>query len=796
MASSSAKGGLTIAKSAAERLHAFGVRHHGPGCARSLLGALDALDPEMVLIEGPADASPLLTFAARPGLVPPVALLLYAERSPEHAVFYPFADWSPEWQAMQWAARRDRPIRFIDLPAQHKLAALVAAEAEVSQREGAESSADDRETGDASTTTPAETAEDRVASMIRADPIGVMAQLAGQDDGEAWWNQLIEEQTHAPALFGAVEAAMAALRAAVPERSGPDDDREAQREAHMRLACAKALKETTGPIGVVVGAWHVPALRAAAKTKDDRALLKGLPKEKTTATWVPWTFTRLARGSGYGAGVDAPGWYAHLWEAGQQRSRPRVEAIVTGWLVKAARLLRAEGLDASTASVIEAQRLAFALAAMNDVGLPGLELLTDAVRTTMCGGESKPLELIERRLYVGATVGAVGPDVPQNPLAEDLTRQQRAARLKPEALERDLSLDLRSDSGLRRSTLLHRLQLIGVPWGTLQSAGRSRGTFRENWRLRWDPEFSVALAEALVFGTTVEAAASGKALSKATENTAIQELADTVQACLLADLDDAARQCIQRLQAKATAGAEVIGLMGAAIPLASVLRYGTARRMPEEALSLLVTSLVEQTVVGLVHACRRLDDETAAHMQSTLTEFDRALVSLDREVFVDDLDRAFRRIAEDDQATPLLAGFAVRKLHDRGRFEPRQVEGFVARALSPSIAPTNASAWLEGFLARSGSILVYDEILLGLIDAWVLGLAEDIMVAQLPMLRRAFSTLEEADRRLIIGRLRHGGGASASAATQTSRNGDDRFFEALPLLQKILGAKLDEGDRP
>ena len=42
----------------------FGVRHHGPGCARSLQAALEQLKPDIVLVEGPPDAQdalPLLT---------------------------------------------------------------------------------------------------------------------------------------------------------------------------------------------------------------------------------------------------------------------------------------------------------------------------------------------------------------------------------------------------------------------------------------------------------------------------------------------------------------------------------------------------------------------------------------------------------------------------------------------------------------------------------------------------------------------------------------------------------------
>src|SRR5215468_6989136 len=99
----------------------FGIRHHGPGSARRLVEALDALKPVAVLIEGPADASSLLPMLADPDMVTPVALLTYAEDDPARASFYPFADYSPEYQAVRWAARHGIAPRFIDLPASDRL---------------------------------------------------------------------------------------------------------------------------------------------------------------------------------------------------------------------------------------------------------------------------------------------------------------------------------------------------------------------------------------------------------------------------------------------------------------------------------------------------------------------------------------------------------------------------------------------------------------------------------------------------------------------------------------------------
>ncbi|MFZ4793491.1 MAG: DUF5682 family protein, partial [Blastocatellia bacterium] len=94
----------------------FGIRHHGPGSARALLHALEELDPDLLLIEGPPEAEPLIGLANDPRVVPPVALLHYVEGSPERHLYSPYAEYSPEWQAIGFGLRRGATIRMIDLP--------------------------------------------------------------------------------------------------------------------------------------------------------------------------------------------------------------------------------------------------------------------------------------------------------------------------------------------------------------------------------------------------------------------------------------------------------------------------------------------------------------------------------------------------------------------------------------------------------------------------------------------------------------------------------------------------------
>ncbi len=314
------------------------------------------------------------------------------------------------------------PARFIDLPATHTLA----------WERDEEENEEDKEGGEG------EAAAERYAldEDVRIDPLGVLADTAGYDDAERWWEDVVEHRGvgkgDALAPFTALEEAMTALR----ETYGSGGHgRDLIREAHMRLRIREAQREFEDGVAVVCGAWHVPALRRRAGVTADRALLKGLPRVKTDVTWVPWTHRRLSRAGGYGAGIDSPGWYAHLFAA---PDRP-----VERWLTKVAGLLRAEDRAVSPGHVIEAVRLAETLAALRGRPLPGLGEATDAVRAVMCDGSDVPLALVHDRLVVGDVLGKVPDSVPAVPLQRDLERTQRRLRLGPEAAERELDLDLR-----------------------------------------------------------------------------------------------------------------------------------------------------------------------------------------------------------------------------------------------------------------------------------------------------------------------------------------------------------------
>ncbi len=748
-------------------VHLFGIRHHGPGSARSLRRALEALSPDAVLVEGPPDADAHLPLAAHPEMKPPVALLVYDPATPAHAVYYPFVEFSPEWQAIRYALEHGIPARFIDLPQANQLSAEPADGDGPDAPDGA---------GDVGTYPEPE---------VREDPLGWLARAAGEPDGERWWERLVETRADDADLFAAVLEAMTALR---EELALPETPLTLRREAYMRLQVRAAEGEGFERIAVVCGAWHAPALAARPAAKADRDLLKGLPKEKVAATWVPWTYGRLAIASGYGAGVDAPGWFHHLWEA--RDADPT--HVTIGWLARVARTLRDEGLEASAAQAVDATRLAESLASLRGLSLPGLDELNEAAAAVFWGGADGgsplPLWLIRERLMVGERLGEVPADTPSVPLQQDLARAQKSLRLAPEATERRLDLDLRKELDLGRSRLLHRLHLLGVPWGEPERVeGRKKGTFHESWRLRWRPEFAVSLIEASMWGNTVPAAAAARTVQVADREEELPGLTGMLERVLLADLPGATRHLIGRIDARAALASDVRHLMDALPPLAGVVRYGDVRGTDGALLRHVADGLVARVAIGLPAACASLSDEAAAEMVPPITAVQGAVSLLQDEHHQAAWTAALRSVADQRGVHGLVSGCVARLLLDGGGLTAGEVSRRLAMELSGGAEPAGAAAWLEGFLFGSGLVLLHDASLWSLLDDWLAGLAPGDFTRLLPLLRRTFSTFPPGERRALGDRARGAGARSVPRPAEEEDLDEGRAEAVLPLLSILLG---------
>jgi hypothetical protein len=756
--------------------HLLGIRHHGPGSARQVRAMLERVRPDLIMVEGPPELDRIVQWVGKKGLKPPVAALCYDEAQPQRAVFYPFAECSPEWQALLFANQNSIPVRMMDLPIatsweiqkveNHKLAT-----------ENIGSNAALRSMSEAPMPNP------------NAHPLEHFAQLAGYADSDLWWEHQFEQSldTDAPeAHFEAVFLLMKTLREGNIRAEA--DLENARREAYMAQLLRQARNELYANVAVVCGAWHAPALTDLdASEKAHAKILKALPKSKIKvgATWIPWTNDRLAAQSGYGAGIASPGWYRHLWK------RPE-DLLGERWLSKVARMFRQKKMDISTAHVIESVRLAEALAALRGLPRPGLAEFNEATRTVMCMGDDILLELVHAELIVGHAIGKVPDALPKLPLQADFEERCRKLRLAQTADSKEITLDLRKDLDLARSVFLFRLHALDIRWGKQLSA-RGKGTFKEIWELEWSPEMLVSLVEKGVWGNTVAEAAARFLREKADQTNSIGTLAGLIQQAIPAELFEAIEAILQKIHARAAVAAEIMELMAAVGPLADIGRYGNVRKSDLAAIHRLAEGLVVRISIGLPNACYGLNDEAAATMAERLRRTHEAVRLLENEALSEQWLRALRTVADKSEGIPpVLGGSATRLLFDAKVIDSQATTLKFSRALSLGNDPAHAAAWLEGFLKGSGAILLFDDTLWHLLYHWVAELPESAFAELLPILRRTFSTFEPGERRKLGEKARHGSVLRPDLAAESGLSLDEALA-ALPLdlVSKMLGLRME-----
>lgn len=797
----------------------LGIRHHGPGSARAVATALAQIKPDCLLIEGPSDAADAVHLALQPALLPPVALLVHAADNPRRAHFYPFAEFSPEWQAIQYAMRERVPLEWMDLSVAQRLALEDQAEQAEKEKESAQQEQQQSDIA-APTSTPADNGIDITRFNEYEDPLDTLAQAAGYADGEAFWDQILEtaRASHvsqggdiaaALATFAAINDAMVAVREQVDgtlahqANTTQSAHKEALREAQMRQTLRTAMAAGYERIVVVCGAWHAPALQQIDKkgwAKEDAALLKAAfataPKIKTSTAWAPWSFDRLSMRSGYGAGVASPQWYQLLWDT-QQAALVAPHSGTTAspsiyFATAAARLLRDADLDASSASVIEAVRLAQQLAALRGRGEPGLDELLQAVQCVLTQGQPAPMKLIHDALVIGTRLGSLPENAPPTPLYADLLKSAKTLRLPMSAEFKDYDLDLRKDNDLARSHLLHRLLLLGIKWGDKREVqGKVQGTFHELWRVEWQPEFVIDCVITARLGATVADAAQSCAQERSAQATNVADLVALLDEIVLADLPLAVAQCITQLDARAAASTDTLQLVQAFDRLARIRRYGSVRQTDASVLDALLASMAARISIGLVGACYSLDDAAARTMNAALRACHSAYALLAMPDWTQDWLGALSQLAGSNAAVSaamaqsqpvhgLVAGLCSRLVYDSLAGSDATVlpatQQRMALALSQANAAGHTAAWVEGFNSGNATALLHDDALWQMLHEWLGSLQAEHFVAVLPLLRRSFSLFAVGERNALGDKaLRCNQGADAVGLPHASADSSNYF---------------------
>ncbi|WP_246066789.1 DUF5682 family protein [Paenibacillus koleovorans] len=770
--------------------HVFGIRHLSPTGSFHLLQLLEQVQPTAVLVEGPSDATSFIVSLTMRGVVPPVALMAYTEQLPVRTLLYPFAEYSPEYQAFVWAAQNGAYAAFIDLPSGVSLAAA-------ERRKGSSSApaVGSEETSEAALQAEQQERIDRIEQrkafyLMQAEQMERLVELAGEADYESYWERHFEHNTGSGTYNRAIREYSSQFRSLTEQAEWSQAPHEAAfnevREAYMRRSVVDAIRagHEQQRIVVVTGAHHASAidLRLPAMTDEQ---LAALPRVATKLTLMPYSYYKLTTQSGYGAGNQAPAYFELFWQCLKRGDLARLPHL---YMSSVAARLREQGSHRSTASVIEAVRLADALAALHDGSQPTWRDLRDAATVCLGNGELTVVAEALARTDIGTAIGSLPEGVSQTPIQDDLNRELKRLKLEKyrTTVATVLELDLRENRSVKseeaafldlsRSTLFHRLELLGISFVRKQRLHQDSASWAENWVLRWTPEAEIETVESVLKGETVELASAFVLYERLERCEDIAEASRIIrQACDCA-LETMMAQALGKLQQLAVDAGSFEQVAAAAYELGVLIRYGSLRRLNTDELVPLLQQLFLRGTMLLVGAAA-CNDDAAREMVAAIRSFHA--VAQDHYEVLEERGwlLALQELASRDDRNALLSGFAFAILLESNRLSEEIVTQEVSRRLSSGIPADIGAGWFEGMSMRNRYALLSRTQLWKELDAYIQTLEPEAFKRSLVFLRRAFGSFEPQEKAAVaemMGELWGAGSTLTGAALQQPLSDEEK----------------------
>lgn len=743
--------------------YVFGIRHLSPGGAWHLRQFLTEKNPRLVLVEGPSDLNEQMADITRPETKPPIAILAYTKEAPVRTILYPFAEYSPEYQAISWCKEHGAECRFIDLPSDVFLAMP-------SGRQG-------RSEGE----------EGRMSAYELLD------RQAGEDGHESFWERTMEHAQDADGYYRGAALFGSNLREISQELEQETDWPETLvREAYMRLQVQKALEEGFSPeeIVIVTGAYHVSGFLSEDAPPMTAEEVSSLPRVEASHTLMPYSYYRLSARSGYGAGNKAPAYYSLLWEALQ---RGNLNYTSHAYLSRIAGYQRKHGTPVSSAEVIEAVRLANSLAGLRGGKAPVLRDLRDAAVTCLGGGSFPAVSLAIADTEIGTAIGSLPDGVSRTSIQEDFYRQLKEWKLEKyrDITAQDLPLDLRENRrvssqkaaflDLHRSFFLHRLRVLGIHFAVQQQVNQDNATWAEHWVVRWTPEAEIELVEAALKGDTVDQAASFAMKERVEAAPNMSEIALVIEDAFTCGMASAVVYATAALQAMAVDAASLEELAATAERLSVVVQYGDIRQLDAAPLEPILCQIFYRACLILPGACV-CDDAASKGMVTAIEQLNSAALAhdfLDSQAWLDALEEIARR----DDLNTKLSGFAAAVLLERGCMDSGQLNLEVQRRLSKGVPADLGAGWFEGLAMKNRYALIARLSLWESLDAYLDTLEEEDFKRALVFLRRAFADFTAMERDEIAENLGEVWGLNgqqvSESVNQTLNETEQKMVESL-----------------
>lgn len=522
-----------------QHLYFAPIRHHSPACAYSVLALIEQVKPDYVLIEGPDSFNPLIAGLLDGDTRPPVAIMgqTAVKGAPEQcdesdavtkSAYFPFCEYSPEWQALRIGQQHQAQLRFIDLP--------WTAQVEC----------------DHESENPHHSLQ-RERYLAHSLFIAQLAKKCGCRDHDELWEHLFELRPLASVAnwsgFFRDSFVWCALARLDYEPEVLVSEGSTQREAHMQahIQTIKAA-EPNAKIVVVTGGFHTLALiEGLGKTADQQFELSTEQQKQFTAqqklaerdsAWlIRYSFDRLDALNGYASGMPSPAFYQKVWEgllterADQSEQKIAATAAYRNqlgiqFLAYVAEVLREKQFDAAPGflSVKLAAEQSLRLAAFRGHTGAGRYDLLDGLQSAFIKGslDESQDELWQqiKTCFSGFTLGQIPKGTLSPPLVSETYSLAKAFRFKlDDTLAKTSRLDVyRNKQHRLRSRFLHLLTFLEIHFAKPISgpnflSGNQMDLLFEEWQYAWTPNVEGELIALSEKGTQLKSIALNKILA-------------------------------------------------------------------------------------------------------------------------------------------------------------------------------------------------------------------------------------------------------------------------------------------
>jgi hypothetical protein len=768
------------------RVHVFPVRHHSPRTSAVLAAFLDEVDPELVLVEGPEDATGIIDVLVDGETRPPVAVLGYRTDGVSGSSLWPFAAYSPEYVAVAWARKRGREAAFIDVSTGCALASYAGMTGAIDIEEGEESGSGDGEDGNGNGDGNGGSGE---GLRFGFDVHEACARARGFRSFEEFWEASFEAPKYQPKAFREALLAYADLVRAADRRP-----LHRARDAYMaKRILARIGEGGVAPerVAVIVGAAHAAAFAAGDVDLDfDRVLPRPVP---SAVTLIPFSFPRLAEQLGYGAGNRAPQYYQRAHDAGCDYRRATLEV-----LVEFTEHLRLRGFMASLSDTLEAYRLALTLADIRGKAEPGLDEVREATIATMCRGDATHVDGFLWPSVIGRNIGHVADRIGKNSLQEEFAREVRERRLPATDAVESFVLKLNDPVQVGASVFLHRLRVAGVSYASFVGKKEGKGksaTFEpaggidalqrisERWDARWTPSTEVALVEKIVLGDTLEQVAARVLEEQLAGAHATGNAAQVLLEAVLTSTPKTVAAALAACERLAPEDDDLPSLVDAARVLSALVVYGSSRTRSNQG-DQVIAALCEKTfaraILRLESACTGSDEGVAPAKEALKVLNSIALTrqNVDRPGWF----AAAHRLATSYIVNASAAGVASGLLYLAQVIGDDEIGLLVEQRLSTTYDPAAAAGFLQGFFEVNALALVKSRPVVAALDAYLVAIEKDRFRDLLPVLRRAFGGLGATERRYLLENVlgvREIGGKKAREASAILLEKDKQKLKAM-----------------